>query len=429
MTARSNGMYTIKEMSNGLTVVTEQLPFVRSIAFGIWIGNGSVFENKKNNGISHFIEHMLFKGTNKRSAKGIAEEMDCIGGHINAFTSKEYTCFYTITLDEHFEQALEIMSDMLLNSKFSAEEIEREKGVIQEEINMYEDSPEDLVYDLFQYNIWKGHPIGLPILGFKDTVSAFQRKDVINFYSEHYAANNIILSLAGNFENEKIYTLIEKYFGGWGRKTKYSYAEIPDIQYKPSFIGKEKKIEQVHAHLGFPGLPAGHEDAYTMTVINTIFGGGMSSRLFQKIREEKGLTYSIYSYTSAYKKMGLFSIYAAMNPSQTMEVLQAIQLEIQELLDKGIKESELNKTKEQIKSNYIIGLESTSSRMSTLGKSKLLLDHIRTPDEIIEKVDAVSADQVDTLIKKIFDFSSISVSVVGKIKKLKMERIQNVWKV
>lgn len=407
-------MVTINQLSNGVRVVMEEIPYVRSISFGIWVKNGSKNENSDNNGISHFIEHMLFKGTQKRTAKQIAEEMDAVGGQINAYTTKEYTCYHTRVLDKHFDRAIDVMSDMFLNSKFDTADIQKECNVITEEISMYEDSPEELVHDALQEAIWKGSSLGLPILGTVESITTFTTEKLKKYFSENYHNDNTVISIAGNFKEKEILPKIEKYLGQWKSVVPYTAANTKTIYY-PVLLNRKKDIEQVHLCIAFPGLERDHADKYVLTVFNTIFGGGMSSLLFQKIREENGLTYSIYSYLSAYLDAGLFTIYAGMSPNQTEKVIGLVINEIKGLLEEDkISEKLIKITKEQIISNFIIGTESTVNRMTSAGGSILLRGNIQSQEEIIENVEKVTKTDIDRLIHKIFDFSQMSISAVGK---------------
>ncbi len=406
-----------KVLDNGLTIVAERIPFVRSITMGIWIGNGSRYETKELNGISHFIEHMMFKGTLKRTSKDIAEQMDRVGGQINAFTAKEYTCYYTRTLDTHFDLALDVLTDMFFHSTFAEEEIIKERSVILEEINMYEDAPEEQVHDLLQSTIWDDS-LGYPILGSEETLKTFRQKTLKEYMSQRYQPTNTVIAVVGYFEYEELYEKLEKAFGHW-KSLATPIIQSFETQYTPGIIKKEKDIEQVHICLGFPGPPIGSKKVYPLSILNTILGGSMSSRLFQKIREEHGLAYSVYSYPSNYQQAGLFTIYAGMNPVQTSRVLELIIEELTLLKEEFITQQEIDQTKEQLKSNYMMGLESTSGRMNSIGRSQLLLNHIQTPNEIIKKIDQVTKEDIEYLIQEIFDFTQMSVSVVGKVKNLK----------
>lgn len=355
---------------------------------------------------------MLFKGTFKRSAKDIAEEMDALGGQINAYTTKEYTCYHTRVLDKHIEKAVDILSDMFLNSKFDDNDVSRERNVILEEINMYDDAPEEVVHDKLQENIWKNSSLGLPILGTADTISNFDGKIIKDYFDKHYTNENTVISIAGNVNENEAFALVEKYFGD-KKSLKTLNEEKEKTVYYPSFIKSPKDIEQIHMCMCFPGLERDHENKYDMTIFNTIFGGGMSSRLFQKIREDNGLTYSIYSYISAYTDAGLFAVYAGMNPNQTEKVCRLIYEEIEDIKNSLISDKVIKITKEQIISNYIIGTESTVNRMTSMGGSVLLRNTVQTQEEIISNIESVTAQSVHNIVNKIFDFDKISISLSG----------------
>lgn len=415
-------MYEIHKLSNGLKVIFEYIPFVRSVSFGIWVKNGSRNENDETSGISHFIEHMLFKGTYNRTAKDIADEMDMVGGHLNAYTSKDYTCYYTKALSVHLDKVLDVMSDMLLNSKFSDEDIKKELNVILEEIDMYEDSPDELVNDVLQEIVWKDMPLGRPILGTEEIISNFNHKSFESYYTENYNIDNIVLALAGNFDKNCIIEMLEKYFGNWNNCSKTT--KIPSLSmYSPAFKVIEKDIEQLHICLGFKGENIYSENMYTMNVFNTIFGDGMSSRLFQKIREDRGLAYTVFSDNYNYIDDGLLTIYAGLAVSQAEEVIDIIKRETEFIKNDYSIEKDVIKAKELIKSNYLIGLESTSNRMSALGRSELLLEKIRTEDEVIKEIDAITTENVLNLARKILDWNNLSFSAVGKVDNIDFEKI------
>lgn len=409
-------MFKKLTLDNGIRVVYEKIEYVKSLSIGIWIGTGSRNENKENNGISHFIEHMMFKGTTNRSAKEIAESIDNIGGQLNAFTGKEYTCYYTKTLDSHMDIAIEILADMIFNSKFDKKDIQIEKNVICEEINMYEDSPEELVQDLLSGTVWDGNPLGYPILGTLECISNIDRTMIKNYMQTNYTPQKSVIAVAGNFDENRLIDVLANYFGNWHANTN-SIVDFQPVEFKNKKVSvKPKDIEQVHVCMGFRGIEHGNDDIYSLLAVNSVFGGGMSSRLFQKIREEKGLVYSIYSYPSSYKNAGLFNIYAGMNPKHIDKVIELIIKELKELETNGLKKKELAKSKEQLKGNYILGLESTSSRMNSIGKSELLLGYINTPDEILKKIDSITQDSVLKVIKEIFDINNMSMSIIGNIK-------------
>lgn len=408
-------MFKKTTLDNGLRIVSEKIPYVRSVSIGVWVGTGSRNENRFNNGISHFIEHMLFKGTDKRSAKEIAESIDNIGGQLNAFTGKECTCYYTKTLDSHIEIAVEVLSDMLFNSVFAKKDIDIERKVILEEIGMYEDSPEELVHDILSETVWNGNSLGYPILGTQECLNNISKETIKEYISNNYTPQNSVISVAGNFDDDTLFEIIKRNFSKWDMNNVVGR----DFE-KAEFIAdakiKEKDTEQVHVCLGFDGIEHGNDSLYTLLAVNNIFGGGMSSRLFQKIREEKGLVYSIYSYPSSYKNAGLFTIYAGMNPEQLPKVSNMIIDEISELLKRGITKDDLEKSKEQLKGNYILGLESTSSRMNSIGKSELMLGRIYSPEEVLKKIDEIAMDSVNEVISKIFKLNKMSFTAVGSIK-------------
>ncbi len=398
------------------------MPSVRSISFGVWVKNGSRNESKELSGISHFIEHMMFKGTSNRKARDIAEEFDAIGGQINAYTTKEYTCYYTRTLDTHFNTAIDVLADMFFNSIFDDNEIVKERGVINEEIAMYEDTPEDLVHDLLQYNVFGGSALGRPVLGTAETISTFTHQTFSDYIRRHYSPHNTVIAVAGSFNEDELIEVITKYFGGnwYGVSSETDAAQTNGIAgvdgiYTPGVFTKAKDIEQIHLVVGFPGISVGSDLSYDLAVINTVFGGGMSSRLFQRIREENGLAYSIYSYNASYSNTGLYSVYAGCSQSTAQQVVRLIFEEVEKLFSEPISGDLLRKTKEQIKSNHLLGLESSSNRMSSIGRTKLLLDRILTTDELIEKIDAVSEAGIYSLCERIFKTSSPSLCVVGHL--------------
>lgn len=401
-------------LENNLQVVLEHIPSVRSVCFGIWVKNGSRNETKEVSGISHFIEHMLFKGTEKMTAKDIADRMDAVGGQLNAFTAKEYTCYYTRVLDTHFDVALDVLTDMFLNSVFDDSEIVKERNVIMEEINMYEDNAEDLAHDLINKCVWKNDSLGMPILGTKESISQFDHKMFENFIHRHYFPENTVLAISGNFERDAVLEKLQEIFSGYHCKNPLKTKKF-DTTYHQGIITKEKDIEQVHLLTAFPGVGLGSDDAYTMSVLNTIFGGGMSSRLFQAVREEAGLAYSIYSFNSSYMGNGIFTIYSGLNKNQAPELISTVIKEIKKLYTDKITEDRLDRTKEQLKSNYVLSLESTTSRMNAIGRSQLMLGRIQTPEEILEKIDNVTLDTVYELAKRTFDFDKMSICAVGNV--------------
>ncbi len=400
-------------LKNGLRIVSEKIPHVRSVSIGIWVGSGSRNESAENNGISHLIEHMMFKGTKKRSAKDIAECIDNIGGQLNAFTGKECTCYYAKTLDSHIDIAMDVLADMFFNSRFSKRDLNIERKVIVEEIGMYEDSPEDLVQDMLSETVWRGNSLGYPILGTKESLESIDREKIREYMDANYIPGNTVISVAGSFDEKKLLELAEKYFGSW-EPSNNQITPYREAQFITDCVFREKDTEQTHICMGFKGVENGNDQMYTLLAINNILGGGMSSRLFQKIREKLGLVYSIYSYPSSYSNAGLFTIYAGMSPEQVQKVYDLIRSEIENLIKKGITRRELEKSKEQLKGNFILGLESTSSRMNSIGKSEVLLGRIQTPEEVIEKIDAITMDNVEEVIKTVFNLERMSIAIIGR---------------
>lgn len=406
-------MYNLFRLDNGLRIVVENIDHVNSVSLGLWVENGSRNENAINNGISHFIEHMFFKGTSSRTSKEIAESIEDVGGQINAFTGKEATCFYTKTLDTHLDLSLEVLADMLFNSKFDEEDIEKEKGVIVEEINMSEDQPEDVLSDLHSEAIWGKDSISMPILGTIETVRSFTRQQLLDYISSYYIPENSVISISGKVNINDIERLVNKYFGNWnstGKKiTSYSAPSLLS-----NHLFRQKEIEQLHISLGMQGIEAGSDDVYPMLLLNNMFGGGAASILFQKIREELGVCYSIYSYMSSFKNTGVISIYSGLNPKYSTNVIELIKEEVYKFSKFDITNERLIKLKEQLKGSYILGLESTSSRMFSNGKSMLLLNRINKPEDIINKIDAVNKDKLHSLLDSVFSKGILNSAYVGQ---------------
>lgn len=405
-------MYRLIELDNGLRVVLESIDYVNSVSVGLWVENGSRNENRQNNGISHFIEHMFFKGTHNRNAKELAEIIEDVGGQLNAFTGKEATCFYIKALNTHLELSLDVLSDMLFNSKFESSDIEKEKGVIGEEISMSEDTPEDVLGDLHGVAMWGEDSISFPILGTIETIKSFTREQLIKYVEETYIPINSVISIAGKFDIEETEKLVSKFFGNWksGSKKATQY-NTPIIL--NNHLYKNKQIEQLHMDLGIVGPRIGDENIYSTLLLNSVFGGGASSILFQKIREERGLCYSIYSYASSFKNTGLISIYAGLNPEYAEDVLNIIKEEIANFVKTGISDERMRKSKEQLKGHYMLGLESTSSRMFSNGKSVLYLGKVNTPEEVIQRVDNISQTTLREVMEQSFAKGIINSAFVG----------------
>jgi predicted Zn-dependent peptidase len=403
--------YTCK---NGVRIVLEQIPTMRSVAIGVWIGTGSRNETEQNNGISHFLEHMFFKGTKTRTAREIAEAFDSIGGQVNAFTSKEYTCYYAKVLDEHAPFALEMLADMFFHSTFVEEELQKERNVVLEEIKMYEDTPDDIVHDLLSKACYANHPLGYPILGTEETLRTFTGESLRGYMADYYTPDRVVISVAGNVD-ESFIQKVESYFGSFTAKRKASETKAPSFQTQK--LARQKDTEQAHLCIGFNGLPVGHPDIYTLIILNNILGGSMSSRLFQEVREQRGLAYSVFSYHSSYQDSGLLAIYAGTGNNQLDLLFATIQETIAKLKEDGITEKELQNSKEQMKGNLMLGLESTNSRMSRNGKNELLLGRHRTLDEMIEEINSVTVEKVNELARMIFseDYALALISPSGQL--------------
>lgn len=412
-------MITTHTLNNGVRLIIEPIPTVRSATIGIWIGTGSRYETPKTNGVSHFLEHMFFKGTKTRSARDIAEAFDRIGGYVNAFTSKEYTCVYAKVLDERVEFAFNMLADMFFHSTFAAEEIIKERKVVLEEIKMYEDTPDDIVHDLLSLASYDDHPLAMPILGTEETLQTFNQNILKDFMNKYYTPENIVISVAGNV-SENIFRQIEAHFGHY--ISRYSKPSVNAPVFHKKVITEKKNTEQAHLCLGFPGIPYGDDDIYDLVLLNNILGGSMSSRLFQQIREEKGLAYSVFSHHSSFKDSGLVTIYAGTAPDQLDFLLEAIFATLEQLSKEGITEDELHNSKEQLKGNLMLSLESTSSRMSRNGKNILLLGRIRSLDEMTDLIDSVTQEGVNQLAERIFteQFSGALISPKGVLPSMLM---------
>jgi predicted Zn-dependent peptidase len=398
-------------LDNGIRIVMEKIPSVKSVSIGIWVKAGSVDENKENSGISHLIEHMMFKGTDTRSAKKIAEDVDRIGGQINAFTGKEATCYYIKTLESNIEKGCDIITDMFKNSNFDAEELEREKNVIYEEIKMIEDSPEDDAHDKLQEIIFRGSALESPIIGTYSSLEAITRDTILKYIEDEYTADSIVISVAGSFDEDLICNIFNERLTGI-KKTKAKKV-LPVKSYLPDFKVRKKDVEQSHICLGTKGVPHEDELFYPMQILNSIMGGSMSSRLFQNIREQKGLAYTVYSNISSYQTDGMYCIYAGVSHEKVDQALDAIGIELLNLAQKGITEDELYIAKEQLKSSYVFSQENVNNRMYSLGKNTLLRSRLLTPSEVIEKINKVNMDDIRKASEIITDLTKYSGVIVS----------------
>src|SRR5438105_7840165 len=410
-------------LPNGLTVITEEMQHIRSISIGIWIRSGSRDEDPQWNGISHFIEHMVFKGTKHRTAEDIARQVDSIGGNMDAFTAKECICFNVKVLDEHLPIAMDVLGDLVLNPVFDGQDITRERGVILEEIKMDEDNPDYLVHEIFTQNFWKDHPLGKPILGTKDTVKRFDRDPVIDFYGQRFAPGNLIICAAGNLRHQEFVDVVAKHFEHMKPMSNGFHSSQPKIV--PRIIMRNKKsLEQVQICVGVPSHPIAHQRRYTSYILNTLLGGGMSSRLFQNIRERQGLVYAIYSDLNPYRDTGCLCVYAGTSRESAAKVVQSVVSEFRNLKTEPVPEEELPRAKDQLKGSLMLSLESSTARMSNLARQEMYFDHFYGLDELIERIESVTADELTELANEFFQTESIAVTVLGNLNGLKLTRDQ-----
>jgi predicted Zn-dependent peptidase len=402
-------------LANGLTLITESMPHVRSVTIGVWLKRGSRHETPEQSGVSHFIEHMVFKGTKNRSAETIASEVDSIGGYMDAFTAKEYASFSLKVLDEHLPLAVEILGDIVRNPLFDPIEMDKEKKVIFEEINMVEDTPDDLVMELFSGAFWPDHPLGRPILGTKRSVSRFRRDDLASFFAEVYHAGNILISAAGNLSHVDAARLVEGHFGALqGEKAPPADEQAPTPAVKVVTRAK-KELEQVHLCLGAPAYPQAHAERFPAYVLNTVLGGSMSSRLFQNVREKRGLVYSISSGFTSYSDAGNLTVYAGTSLDSVAEVVRLTIEEIKHLKGDRIPEAELRRAKDHLKGSLMLSLESTGARMSHLARQELYFGRQFGLDEVLGSIERVEADDVQRVANDIFA-TSLTASVLGNLK-------------
>jgi predicted Zn-dependent peptidase len=410
-------------LPNGLTIITEEMQHIRSVSIGIWIRTGSRDEDPKWNGISHFIEHMVFKGTKHRTAEDIARQVDSIGGNMDAFTAKECICFNVKILDEHLPIAMDVLSDLVLNPVFDAQDIARERGVILEEIKMDEDNPDYLVHEIFTQNFWKDHPLGKPILGTKETVRKFDRDPVTNFYGQRFAPGNLIICAAGNLQHQNFVDVVARHFEHMKPMPDGFHSAAPTVV--PRIIMRNKKsLEQVQICVGVPAHPIAHERRHASYILNTVLGGGMSSRLFQNIRERQGLAYAIYSDLSPYRDTGCLSVYAGTSRESAGKVVQSIVKEFGKLKSDPVPAEELRRAKDQLKGSLMLSLESSIARMSNLARQEMYFDHFYGLDELIEKIESVTSEDVQKLANEFFRTESIAVTVLGNLNGLKLTRDQ-----
>ncbi len=410
-------------LPHGLIVITEQMQHIRSASIGIWLETGSRDEDAHWNGISHFIEHMVFKGTKHRTAEQIARQVDSIGGNMDAFTAKECICFNVKVLDEHVPIALEILSDLVLHPVFDSQDITRERGVILEEIKMDQDNPDYLVHEIFTQNFWKDHPLGRPILGTKETVKRFERQPVLDAYGHHFSPGNIIVSAAGNLDHDRFVDLVIQHFERMKPVKNGLHSAVPKVV--PRIVLRNKKaLEQVQLCIGVPSYAIAHEKRHASYILNTLLGGGMSSRLFQNIRERQGLAYSIYSDLNPYRDTGCLAVYAGTSRESAAKVVRSVVSEFRKLKAEPVPEEELRRSKDQLKGSLMLSLESSTARMSNLARQEMYFDRFYDLDELIERIEAVTTEDLQSLANEFFHTELIAVTALGNLSGLKISRDQ-----
>ena len=400
-------------LSNGIRVISEDIDHVRSISIGVWVLSGSRYEDSTTNGTAHFIEHMLFKGTESRSAFEIASAIDSVGGMMNAFTGKELTSFYIKIPDYHLAMAIDLLADIFINSRFDEEEISKEQSVVLQEINMIEDSPDDYIHDFFENVFWNGHPLGLPVLGTKDLIASLKRKTLLDFFNARYKGDNLVIAAAGNLKHKEFLDLINQSFGPLSGKTLKSPLRLPVISSKVAVL--EKDLEQVHMIIGTLAPSSTSPQRYFSFLLNAILGGSMSSRLFQEIREKRGLAYAIQSYLNPYRDTGFLGIYAGTSEDRVQLVISLILEEFKRLRNDLLTEKEIAQAKELIKGNFLLSMESTDNRMVKLAKNEIVFGRFIPPEDVIASIDAVTAEDVRNLACEIFNPDTIALVAMGRI--------------
>lgn len=398
-------------LENGLTIVTEHFESVKSVAVGIWVKTGSRNERRQQSGVTHFLEHMLFKGTDSRSSYDIAMSMESVGGYLNAFTSSEYTCYYSRCLNTQLERALDVLSDMILHPIFPEDEIRKEKKVVIEEMKMYRDSPNEYLLEQFVAHAFKGHPLGQSTLGYEETVSSFERKDLYDYMDDRYQPSNLLVSVAGNVDHEKVVSLVSGFFAD---VTSGGVEELDQTlpDYEIDQLELTKPIEQTHLVTGRRGLDYDHEDKYRLLLANTVLGGGMSSRLHQNVREKYGYCYTISSFNQSYKDTGLYGIYVGTDEEYVDHVRELIQQELDKLKQDPIPEKELAEAKSQLKGKLLLSLESMSNRMTRLAKSEIYFNRFVTMDELVQKIDEVQAEEIQKFAREFYDSRMFSEALL-----------------
>jgi predicted Zn-dependent peptidase len=407
-------MFVKEYLENEIPVVMETFKNVRSVAVGAWVKVGSRYETPDKNGISHFLEHMFFKGTKKRTTRDISVEIDSMGGDMNAFTSRENTAFYIKVLDEYLEQGIDLLSDICVNSIFPEEELEKEKKIVKEEIKMVEDTPDEYIHDLFNIDVWGHEGLGQSILGRRETIAAFTREDILSHIKRYYGTRDIVISCAGNFVPEMMMKILGKRFGGLRRGSEPKKGAPPDFQQNVKVYSKD--ISEAHICIGVPGISQTSDERYAFFLLNTILGAGVSSRLFQEIREKRGLAYSVYSFTASYLDTGMWGVYAGVSRKRIREVAELIIAEMLDLTN-TLTEAELERAKNHLKGNLILGLESTSSRMNNIARQEMYFGKYISPDEVIKSVEVVKMDQMRELSERLIQRGNFTITAYGPLQK------------
>jgi predicted Zn-dependent peptidase len=410
-------LYRKLVLDNGVRVVTERMPTLKSVTVGVWVNTGSRDEQPSQAGYSHFIEHMLFKGTRKRSSAEISREIDALGGEMNAFTSRETTTYYVKVLDQQLERALDLLADLFHHSRFAHKEVEKEKQVVLEEIRMVRDDPEDLVQELHSGQVLGRHPLGRPILGREKTIRGLRRQDLLHYIETYYDPGQTVVSIAGNFDQAHLDSMVVRYFGK-GRWAKANHIHNKG-RYPPAVHGgvllKKKRLEQVHLCLGLNGIAAGHKDRYALYALNSVLGGSVSSRLFQEIREKRGLAYSIYSFLSGYSDGGMITVYAATRPKEVDRVVDLVCREIRRIGSKGVERKELERAKTQMKGSLMLSLESSHSRMSKLAKDELTHGGHMSLEDMLSHIDCVNEEQAFNVSRQFFKLDALAITGLGPL--------------
>ncbi|MDP2167829.1 MAG: pitrilysin family protein [Thermodesulfovibrionales bacterium] len=407
-------MYKKAFLDNGIPVVMEKLKAVHSVSLGIWVKVGSRNELPEKNGISHFIEHMFFKGTARRSAKDLAISIDSIGGDLNAFTSKEGTTFYVKVLDEYLDKGVELLSDIFLHSTFPEDEIEKEKGVIKEEIKMVEDTPDDYAHELFNKAVWGSNGLGQPILGKRETIKTFSKEDLLNYIKKYYGTKDTVISCAGNFEPEDLMALLNRHLGSLRRGSEPKRGNA--AEFRPAVDIRAKHYSEAHICIGVKGIHQASPMRYALSALDTILGASVSSRLFQEIREKRGLAYSIHSFAASYADTGFWAVYAGTGRKKVGEVIELIVKELRGLPD-SITASELERAKMQIKGSLILSLESASGRMQSIARQEIYYGRYHSPEEIMKEIESLSLPKVKEFSEQLLKNSPIALTVVGPVDK------------